>query len=54
MSKIFGVDQSREACENAVQNFYQSEYWEKTPGQQRKKKSISGSIIHSTKLLPMK
>ncbi|KAH0767209.1 hypothetical protein KY290_003109 [Solanum tuberosum] len=54
MSENLGVDQSGEACENAVQNLNQSEYREKTPCQPRKRKSISGSPISSTRLLRSK
>ncbi|XP_049410821.1 pathogenesis-related homeodomain protein [Solanum stenotomum] len=54
MSENLGVDKSGEACENAVQNLNQSEYQEKTPGQPRKRKSISGSPISSTRLLRSK
>ncbi|KAK4378480.1 hypothetical protein RND71_000342 [Anisodus tanguticus] len=46
-----GVKQSGEACENAVQNLNQSECREKIPGQPRKRKSISGPPISSTRLL---
>ncbi|XP_059313941.1 pathogenesis-related homeodomain protein [Lycium ferocissimum] len=51
MSENPGVEQSGEACENTVQNLNQSECREKTPGQPRKRKSISGSPISSTRLL---
>lgn len=54
MSDNLGVDQSGEACENAVPNLNQSECREKTPGQPRKRKSISGSPISSTRLLRSK
>ncbi|XP_055815936.1 pathogenesis-related homeodomain protein isoform X2 [Solanum dulcamara] len=54
MSDNPGVDQSGEACENAVPNLNQSECREKTPGQPRKRKSISGSPISSTRLLRSK
>ncbi|CAN4112134.1 unnamed protein product [Withania somnifera] len=54
MSENPGVKQSGEACENAVQNLNQSECQEKRPGQPRKRKSISGSPISSTRLLRSK
>lgn len=54
MSENLGADQSRESCENTVQNLNQSEYREKSPGQPRKRKSISGSPISSTRLLRSK
>lgn len=54
MSENPGVEQSGEACENAVQSLNQSECQEKTPGQPRKRKSISGSPISSSRLLRSK
>ncbi|PHU10487.1 hypothetical protein BC332_22347 [Capsicum chinense] len=54
MSENPGAEQSREACDNAVQNLNQSECREKTPGQPRKRKSISGTPISSTRLLRSK
>ncbi|MCD9637530.1 hypothetical protein HAX54_020864 [Datura stramonium] len=54
MSENPGVEQSGEACENAVQNVNQSECREKRPDQPRKRKSISASPISSARLLRSK
>ncbi|CAN4107772.1 unnamed protein product [Withania somnifera] len=54
MSENPGVERSGEACEHAVQNLDQSACQAKTPGQPRKRKSISGSPISSTRFLRSK
>ncbi|XP_016478781.2 pathogenesis-related homeodomain protein [Nicotiana tabacum] len=54
MSENRGVEQSGDACENAVQNLNLSQCQEKTPGRPRKRKSTSGTPINSTRLLRSK